>query len=270
MKRIFILICILLFVHSVFAGQNSWKKFYDESFDYFYNGEYERAVEYLERALRLNPNQPEIYWRLTYILWFPISEIENRISNQERKKVEKLFNDLFNRGVKICENLLVVDKTNTKILFCLGGLYGNRAFFKQAIGQRNLSLLKDVEKCREYLGKIKKTDSFYYEALGYLGIFNYGPVLMSGLQKWFAKRTGYDWDEDKGLLQIKDAIKYSKYSDDTRVLYKGILMGLVIKKKQKNKIPETLYLVEELIKKYPRNLLLKEDLKILKNLKNKK
>lgn len=269
MKKIFILICLLLFVQTMF-GQSGWKKFYDESFDYFYNAEYDKAIECLEEALALDPTQPAIYWRLTYIIWFPISEAENKIPNQERDELEKLFNNLFDKGVKICENLLTVDSANVEALFYLGGLYGNRVFFKQAVGQRNKSMLDDTNKSREYLRKIKKTKNFYYEACGYLGMFNYGPILMSGFQKWLVRRAGCKWDEDKGLLQTKDAIKNSRYGDDIKFLYKGILMGLVIEKKRRNKIPEALYLVEELIKKYPRNSILKEELKTLKDLKKKK
>lgn len=260
LKKKFILIYLLLFIQSSFTSQNNWEKFYNQSFDYLFNYEFDKAVDALNKARKLNLYNPSIYWRLTFVFWFKAEYGKN-----SKKKLKEMFDEIFSKGVALCDS----NSTDPEILFYLGGLYGNRVFFKQAIGQRNKSMLDDTNKSREYLRKIKKTEDFYYEACGYLGVFNYGPILMSGFQKWFVRKTSYKWDEDKGLEQLKKAMKDSRFADDTKFLYKGILVELARKKKYRNKAQEAISLIKSLIKKYPRNSVLKEDLKILEKILKK-
>lgn len=267
MKKVFVgLICIFLLFQIVLAGQNNeenWQEFYNRSFEHLYNWEFDKAIECLEQARELNPDNPAIYWRLTFAFWLK-AEYDESLKKEDKKQLEKKFNQIFDKGVALCTpngN----DPDEPEILFYLGGLYGNKVLFKQALGERNMSLLKNTEKSREYLRKIEETKDFYYEACGYLGIFNYGPVLMSGFEKWIARRAGYKWDEVKGLKQIRDALRDSKFKDDTKILYyKGILMELVKKKKHRNRVQEAIDLVEGLIEKYPRNQVFKDDLQTLK------
>ncbi len=253
MRKVFVTVLLILI----------WQQFYNQSFDYLYNGEYNEAIECLEKAKKLNPDNPLICLRLTFAFWLKAEYGKN--SKKDIEKLKEMFDEEFNKGVALCN----LDTFNPENLFYLGGLYGNRVFFKQAVGQRNSSMKDDTEKSREYLMKIKDTEDFYYEASGYLGIFNYGPVLMSGIQKFIVKRFGYKWDEALGLAQIKDAINYSRYSDDIKFLYKRILMDLMKKKKHQDRIQEAIDLVNDLVARYPRNSILKNDLKILEELLQK-
>lgn len=241
------------------AGQeNDWQKFYNQSFEYFYNWQFNKAIECLEKARELNPGNPAIYWRLTYVLGFEANE-RTRISKKERKELEEAFNKIFNKGIALCDS----SSTNSETLFYFGGLYGNRVFFKQAIGQGNLSMLSDVEKAQEHLGKIKETEDFYYEARGYLGLLNCGPIIMSAIQRMAVKAAGCKWNKELGLQQIKDAMRNSRYSDDIKDVYRGTLQTMIEKNKFKDRISEAIELAEDLLKKYPNNLKSKLDLVIL-------
>lgn len=268
MRKILISI-LLIFIFFVFIKlspvdqESDWQEYFNQSFDYFYNGEYDVALRCLEKAQELNPGSPLIHWRLTYALWLKIDC--DRAAGKDIDDLKAMFYHVFDQGIALCN----FSAMNTESLFYLGGLYANRVLFKQAIGERNKSILKDTEKSREYLAQIKKTEGFYYEACGYLGIFNYGSVLMSGIQKFIVKRFGHKWDEKLGLEQIKDAIKYSRYADDIKFLYKDILMNLVEKNKYRDRIQETIDLVDDLAARYPRNSILKNDLKILEGLLQK-
>lgn len=244
--------------------QDSWKDFYDQSFHYLYNCEYDKAFEYLNKAQELNPTSPLIYWRLTYAVCFELL-YEQGLDRNATSKLKDIFDQAFHTGIELCSS----NNSSPESLFCLGGLYGNYAIFKQAIGKRSKSMLSDVKECRQYLEKIKDIDNFYYDACGYLGIFNYISKFMSWLEKRTAQLVGYKWDEAKGLKQIRDAIEYSKYSDDTKFLYVGILMELVKDKKHKNRIQEAVDLINELIKKYPNNSFLEKNLKTLSKISEK-
>jgi len=240
---------------SAVGQENDWQKFYNQSFEYFYNWQFNKAIECLEKARELNPNSPAIYWRLTYVLGFEANE-RIRISKKERQELEEAFNEIFNKGIAFCDSR----STNSETLFYLGGLYGNRVFFKQAIGQGNLSMLSDVGKAQEYLGKIKETDDFYYEARGYLGLLNCSPIIMSAVQRMAIKAAGYKWDEELGLQQIKDAMRNSRYGDDIKDVYRGTLQTMIKKDKFKERIPEAIELAKDLLKKYPNHLKSKLDL----------
>lgn len=276
LKKIFIaLICIFLLFHAVSASQlisipwwllkeinkEDWQEFYNQSFDYFYNGEYDEAIQCLEKARELNPDNLAIYWRLTYVFGFEAEYGKN--SEKDIKELEKMFNQAFSKGMALCNP----NSINPEILFYMGGLYGNRVLLKQALGQKK-SALEDIGESRKYLREIKKeikeTQDFYDEARGYLGIFNYWPIVMSTIQKIVFGGTGYKWNLKQGLQQIKDSINYGKYGDDIELIYRGILQGMINKGKFEDRIPEAIELTEDLLKKYPRNSLLKENLKILK------
>lgn len=257
MKKTLIPACLVLLI-LIFVIQNNWQEFYNQSFDYLYNWECDKAIKCLEMARELEPDNPIIYWRLTFALWSKAQY--GKKSKKDIEELKKMFEAAFNKGVALCDP----NSVNPEILFYLGGLYGNRVLFKQAIDEQNTSLLGDVKNCREYLKQIKATDRFYYEARGYLGIFNYGPVLMSGFKKFIVKAAGYKWDEKLGLEQIKDAIAHSTHSDDIKFLYMGIFMELIKKKEYHDNIQEAIDLVEGLATKYPRNPFLKQDLESLK------
>lgn len=238
--------------------QDSWKDFYNRSFNHLYNCEYDKAFEYLNKARELNPTNPLIYWRLTCAVCFELL-YEQGLDRSTISKLKDIFDRAFNTGIKLCSS----NNSSPEILFYLGGLYGNYAIFKQAIGGRSKAMLSNAKECRQHLGKIKDIDNFYYDACSYLGIFNYVPIFMSWLEKRTAQLAGYKGDEEKGLEQIKNAIKYSKYSDDTKFLYVGILMSLVKDKKHKDRIQEAVDLINELIKKYPNNSFLGKNLETL-------
>lgn len=271
MKKFFItLICISFLFQTVSVGQiipvrwrlfeelnkENWQEFYNQSFDYLYNVEYDKAIECLEKARELNPTNPAIYWRLTCVLWWKVQE-EQELGWISEESVE-MFNEAFNKGVAICES---DSANNPEFLFYLGGLYGNRAFFRQALGQGHLSSLSDIKKSCKYLEKIKKTEDFYYEACGYLGIFNYGAIIIPwGLRFLADKFLGYKWDKKQGLRQIKDSMEYGRYSDDIKFLYNGILRMMIEKGKFEDRISEAIELTKDLSKRYPRNWRLKLDL----------
>ena len=252
------LICIFLLFQTFLANQadkENWKEFYDLSFDHVRNGEYDQAIKCLEKAREVEFNNPAIYWRLSYVFGFQVEYGRN--SEKGIKKLKEMFNQAFNRGVTLCNP----DSTNPEILFYLGGLYGNRVLFKQALRQKK-SALKDIEESRKYLRKIKETEDFYDEARGYLGLFNYWPIVMSTIQKLVVSGV-YKWDLKQGLQQIKDSINYGKYGDDIKLIYKGMLQGMINKDKFEHRIPETIELTQNLLKKYSRNLKLKLDLVVL-------
>jgi len=259
MKKILAGFFVLCFCNLFFlTPQDSWKDFYNQSFHYLYNCEYDKAFEYLNKARELNPTNPLIYWRLTCVVCFELL-YEQGLDRSATDKLKDLFVQAFNTGIELCSS----DNSSPEMLFCLGGLYGNFAIARLAIGEGSKSMLSNVKECRQYLEKIKDIDNFYYDACGYLGIFNYTPMLMSWLEKRAAQLAGYKGNEEKGLEQIKNAVEYSRYGDDTKFLYLRILMELVKNKKHKDKIQEAIDLINELIKKYPNNSFLGKNLETL-------
>ena len=258
LKKILVgLICVFLLFQTFLANQadkENWKELYDLSFDHVRNGEYDQAIKCLEKAREIEPNNPVIYWRLTFVFGFKVEYGRN--SKEDIKKLKEMFSQVFNNGIVLCDS----NSINPEILFYLGGLYGNRVLFKQALRQKGRSTLKDMGESRKHLRKIKQTEDFYYEARSYLGIFNYWPIVMSGIQKVVVMGAGYKWDLKQGFQQIKDSINYGKYGDDIEFLYRGILQNIIKKGKSEHRIPETIELTQDLLKKYPRNLKLKLDL----------
>lgn len=261
LKKIFIgLICIFLLFQIVSANQinqEDWRRLYDNSFNHFYNHEYEKSIECLEKALKLDLSQPAIYWRLSYVLWLKAQRDFHR--NRDVKELKSRFNEVTNNGIEICTKMLETNQANPEILFYIGALYGHRGQFIASVNSRFKATLKIVEitknigKSREKLELIENRGPFYYEASGYLGVYNYGAAL-------FAPVGG---DEKLGLKQLEDAMRNSKYSDDFKIMYRGMLQAKIEENGFQNKISETIKLTEELLEKYPTNLSLKIDLVIL-------
>lgn len=274
MKKIVILICFLLFVQLTFANQEkSWQEFYNQSFGYFYNFEYEKSIEVLERALELDPSQSAIYWRLSFVLWFKAQRDYHYGRDIEDLKIR--FDEITDKGMEICRKPLKSDPNNPEIRFYLGALYSQRGEFIATTRSQFQATLKvseikgNIEKSNKELALIvvpkiifnlffrshQWTPPFYYESLGYLGLHSYGTVVIpKSARKFINKR------EELGLEQIKNAMKYSKYSDDVKETYRGILQIKIGDNKFRDRISEAIELTEDLLKKYPGNLNLKIDL----------
>lgn len=264
-----------MFVQSTFASQEkSWQEFYDQSFGYFYNFEYEKSIGVLEGALELDPGQSAIYWRLSFVLWFKAQRDYHYGRDIEDLKIR--FNEITDKGIEICKKLLKSDPNNPEIRFYLGALYSHGGRFiattrSQFQAGLKLSEIKgNIEKSDKELALIvvpniifnlffrfhRWTVPFHYESLGYLGLHNYGTVVIPKSFRAFINKR-----EELGLEQIKDAMKYSKYSDDVKEMYRGILQIKIVEdNKFKDRIPEAIELTKDLLEKYPGNLNLKIDL----------
>lgn len=116
------------------------------------------------------------------------------------------------------------------------------------------------------LRKINPAAPFYYEALGYLGLYNYGIVVTPGAFKGKIKEDknlSNEEIEQWGYEELQKAIENSRYSDDSILMYRGILQTKIQDNEFKNRILEAIKLTEDFLKRYPRNLSLKVDLVVL-------
>lgn len=260
----------------VLPEEKDWKFYYEKSFDYFYNFEYEQALECLEKAKELNPDHPAIYWRLAYIIWFRDALIQkthlgelylprSKDSSSEFKgdkrylKPSDEFYQIIRKGIEKCgiwlRNNLMDNQKKVEGLFYLGALkavqVGCEIEMKRGKGVGDWIKIRDtIRNSRENLKDVlNKESSWKYEAYLYLGTFNYTPAICSWKQRLAMIAGFYQWDVVRGLEQLSESVANST-RDDARFYWLYILMF-----EERNL--EALELAGILLKKYPNNIALK-------------
>ena len=141
------------------------------------------------------PNYPQGFFYESYItaIYFSQDKTNDSLDTALHRTVE--------RSVDVGEAFKKRDPTNPDALYYLGVSYGvlgiyhvlNRSYFKGYINGR---------RGKNYLEKVVRIDSSYYDAYLGLGIFHYYVDLLPGVVKFFASILGFHGDRRKGIREI--------------------------------------------------------------------
>ena len=241
MRQIFFLVLFLSLNNIVFPQPDLSQ--IRKGIDYVYHFNFDSAKIVFDDIIKQNPKNPVGYFGMTLLEWWKIYMDLNNESYDESfyEKVDKV--------VDISDNILDVNPNDENALLFKGGAQGYKGLLK-GLRKSWLKAAEEGKNAINLLQKVLEINPDNKDALFGIGVYNYyadyipeEEPLLKPLTFIFPKG-----DKLKGLLQLKEASKNSKYSN-IEALFKLTQINLNY---ERNYVEAENY-SNELFAKYPEN-----------------
>jgi tetratricopeptide (TPR) repeat protein len=257
---------LLALAASPMEGQQS---LVDEGFNDFYNLDYDQAIAVFEKAIARNPEQPGLHNHLAQTLIFremyrdgaleselvsgnnsflrrpklnPSPETENRILEE------------IGKAMSLADARLKVNPKDTAAMYASGIAYGLRANYYWVVKKAWRDSLRDATLARKLHNRISELEPNNVDARLVQGLHDY----VVGSLPWTYKMLGFLFgirgDKEKGIRTVQDVARNGKQD---RVEAEVFLCALY---RRENMSKLAVPLVQDLIRRYPRNYLLRMEL----------
>jgi tetratricopeptide (TPR) repeat protein len=241
----------------------------DEGFNHFYNLEYDQAMAVFEKAIAQNPGLPDLHNHLAQSLIFREmfrngaleSELVSGSNSFLRRpklnptpETEKRILDEIASSMALAEAKLKQNPNDTAAMYALGIAYGLRSNYFWVVKKAWRDSLKDATAARKLHNRISELEPNNVDARLVQGLHDY----IAGSLPWGFKMLGFmvgiHGDKEKGVRTVQDVAKNGKRN---RVDAEVFLCALY---RRENQSKLAVPLVQDLIRRYPRNYLLRMEL----------
>jgi tetratricopeptide (TPR) repeat protein len=257
---------LLALVAAPLGGQQS---LVDEGFTDFYNLDYDQAIAVFEKAIARDPGQPDLHNHLAQTLIFREmfrngaleSELVNGNNSFLRRpklnpapETEKRILDEIAKAMALADARLKQNPKDTAALYASGIAYGLRANYFWVVKKAWHDSLKDATAARKLHNRISELDPNNVDARLVQGLHDYVVGSLPLAYKMLGFLFGIRGDKQKGIRTVQDVARNGKQD---RVEAEVFLCALY---RRENLSKLAVPLVQDLIRRYPRNYLLRMEL----------
>lgn len=249
-------------------------------FEYFFNLEFDKAIAEFERNVAANPNDPAAHNHLAqgilYKAMFRAGALESELVTGgnaflRREKVnptpqeQRRFDEAIGRAMSLAQDRLRRDPNDTGALYALGVAHGLRGNYNFLVRKAWHDALRDAAEANKLHARVTELDPDNVDARLVQGVYDY----MVGNLPWYYRvlgfLAGYRGDKERGIATIRYVAEHginNKY--DAQVL-------LAVAYRRERRAQEAIPLLENLIRRFPRNFLFRLELvQMYSDLGNKK
>lgn len=254
----------LLMVSAALAGTPV-----QEGFDHFYNLEYPEAIADFERAMAQHPDDPELHNHVAQALVFQEmyrdgaleSELVSGNSAFLRRprlnpspEMERRFLNELNRAMTLAQARLQKNPDDAAAMYALGISYGLRCNYYWIVKKDWRASLKDATAARRLHNRVSELQPGNVDARLVQGLHDY----LVGCLPWHWRMLGFlvgiRGDKDKGIRTVQEV---ARKGEDNRLDAEIFLCALY---RRENQPARAVPLIEDLIRRFPRNYLLRLEL----------
>jgi tetratricopeptide (TPR) repeat protein len=240
-----------------------------EGFDHFYNLEYDQAIADFEQAIARNPNSPDLHNHLAQAIVFREmyrdgaleSELVSGTNSFLRRpklnpapETEKRFLDEIGKAMALSGARLAKNPNDTGALYALGISYGLRSDYYWVVKKAWHDSLKDATAARRLHTRLSELEPNNVDARLVEGLDDY----IVGSLPWGWRMLGFlvgiHGDREKGIRTVQDVARNGKLD---RIDAEIFLCAL---DRRENQPRQAIPLIEDLIRRFPRNFLLRLEL----------
>lgn len=246
LARSFIKIILILFIsfyYSTFTfAQADIKSKVSSGLEALYNFDFKSSDKTFNSIIDKYPDHPAGYhYKSISYLWF-------YLDSREESDLDR-FIELTDSAIEKAELKLESDSSDLLSLYIIGSVYGNRTF-AYTREENYFDAVLAARKFHLYFDELLKRDSLYYDAYMGKGLFNFAISQAPQTWSWAINLAGMTGDKKKGLNYLETAIKKGKYSKVEAKFYLSQIYSEFLLK-----YPQSKRLLNELILRYPKNLL---------------
>jgi len=243
--------------------------FVEQGFDHFYNLEYDEAIASFEQAIARDPSLADLHNHLAQTLIFREmfrdgaleSELVSGNNSFLRRpklnpsaEVEKRILDEIAKSMALCETRLKSNPNDTAAMYAMGIAYGLRSNYYWVVKKAWHDSLKDATAARKLHNRISALEPANVDARLVQGLHDY----IVGSLPWHWRTLGFligiHGDKEKGIRTVQEVARSGKLN---RIDAEIFLCALY---RRENQPKQAIPLVKDLIRRYPRNFLLRLEL----------
>jgi hypothetical protein len=237
-----------------------------EAFDHFYNLEFDQALEGFERAVRAHPDSPALHnhvaqailYREMYRSGALESELvtgSNPFLRRERMKPsvedQRRFDASVNKAIELAEARVKANPRNTSALYSLGVSYALRANYNFLVRKAWRDALRDTTTGRKLHNRVTEIDPNFIDARLLQGVHDYVVGSLPLGWKLLGFLIGFRGDKDQGIRTLQ----YVARNGDLNRVDAEVLLAAIYRRERNPKL--AIPLLEDLLRRYPRNFLLR-------------
>jgi tetratricopeptide (TPR) repeat protein len=260
------LVLLLVLMASPLGGQ---QPLVDQGFTYFYNLDYDEAIAVFEKAIAQDPGQPDLHNHLAQTLifreMFRNGALESELvsgnnSFLRRPKLnpapetEKRILDEIAKAMASADARLKQHPKDTAAMYASGIAYGLRANYFWVVKKAWHDSLKDATAARKLHNRISELEPNNVDARLVQGLHDYVVGSLPLAYKMLGFLFGIRGDKEKGIRTVQDV---ARNGNQNRVEAEVFLCALY---RRENLSKLAVPLVRDLIRRYPRNYLLRMEL----------
>jgi tetratricopeptide (TPR) repeat protein len=241
----------------------------ESGFDHFYNLEYPEAIADFERAIAEHPGDPELYNHLAQAIVFQEMYRDGALESElvsgnnsflRRPKLnsspetERRFLDAVQKAMSLSQARLATNPKDTAALYSLGIAHGLRSNFYWLVKKSWRDSLKDATAARRMHTRVSEIDPSNVDARLVQGLDDYLVGSLPWRWRMLGFLVGIHGDKEKGLRTVEEVAAQGRSNrQDAQVLLCALY-------RRENQPTRAIPLVQELIRRYPRNYLLRFEL----------
>jgi tetratricopeptide (TPR) repeat protein len=260
---------LVLFLAVAAAPLGGQQLLIDQGFNHFYNLEYDQAITAFEKAIAQNPGLPDLHNHLAQALIFremfrngalESELVSGRHSFLRRPKLnpapetETRILDEIARAMALADAQLKQNPNDTAAMYARGIAFGLRSNYFWVVKKAWHDSLRDATAARKLHNRISELEPGNVDARLVQGLHDYIVGSLPFGYKMLGFMVGIRGDKAKGILTVQDVARNGKLN---RVDAEVFLCALY---RRENQSKLAVPLVQDLIRRYPRNYLLRMEL----------
>jgi len=233
----------------------------EAAFDHFYDMEYDRATQELEKIVEKHPNDPfALNHLLTVVLMHDLYETGSmntgdytndsfigRTPRPTDPKIKRQIKDLVRRAESLEEEQLKANPSDVQALYCRGVTRAQFAVCTGIVERAWFSALRNAVGARHDHERVLELDPQFLDAKLVVGTHNYVVGNLPWSVKVAAALAGLSGSKEKGLSFLRDVAKSNgENSVDAKVM-------LTLFLRREHQYDEALGYMQELTARYPHN-----------------
>ncbi len=241
----------------------------DEGFSHFYNLEYDQAIDIFDKAIAQNPGVPDLHNHMAQTLIFREMFRDGALESElvsgnnsflRRPKLnpspetEKRILDEIAKAMALSDAALKLHPNDTAAMYASGIAYGLRSNYYWVVKKAWHDSLRDATSARKLHNRISDLEPRNVDARLVQGLHDY----IVGSLPWGYKMLGFlvgiHGDKEKGIRTVQEV---ARSGQKNRVDAQVFLCALY---RRENESKLAVPLVQDLIRRYPRNYLLRMEL----------
>ncbi len=241
----------------------------EQGYDHFYNLEYPEAIASFEQAIRENPADPELHNHLAQAIVFQEmfrngaleSELVSGNNSFLRRpklnpspETEQRFLSEVAKAIALGNAQLQKNPKDTAAMYALGISYGLRANYFWVVKKSWRDSLRDATAARRYHNRISELEPGNVDARLVQGLHDYIVGSLPWSYRMLGFLVGIHGDKQQGIRTVQDVAAHGKTN---RIDAEIFLCALY---RRENQTRRAVPLVQDLIRRFPRNYLLRLEL----------
>ncbi|MGA2131733.1 MAG: tetratricopeptide repeat protein [Bryobacteraceae bacterium] len=244
------------------AGDN----FVDTGYDHFYNLEYDEARADFSRAIAQDPNNPDLHNHAAEAIVFQemfrdgaleselvtgSNSLLRRAKLNPTAETQKQFLGEIQQAMDLEQARLRRNANDAAALYAMGITYGLRSNYYFLVQKDWVSALHDATTARKLHNRVSELQPANIDARLVQGLHDYVMGSLPAIYKVFGFLIGFHGDREHGIRIVQDVASRGTLN---RVDAEVFLAAIYRRERQPAK---ALPVVDDLIRRYPRNYLLR-------------